>query len=107
MTDAVLLVLAFIAGGLIGAAFFILLWWNVRRLPRVDRPGLFVLAGLVLRLAIFLAGFYAIARAGSWTTVVAALAGFILVRFLMIRAVTGRWTGRPFAEPKDTHGHHP
>lgn len=84
MNDAATLVLAGGAGAMLGAAFFGGLWWTVRRGMRSNRPALWFLGSLLLRLGIILAGFYLVAS-GHWDRLLACLLGFVAARFLMTR----------------------
>ncbi len=84
------LVVAALAGGLVGAVYLGLLWVAVRHLPQ-DRGGVLVFIGLTLaRMALLLGTLAAAAALGVPATgLVAGLAGFIVVRL----AAT-RWLGR-------------
>ncbi len=77
--------LAALAGAVLGFVFFRGLQLTVERLASSTRPGTLMLASLVLRTAIALGGFYAIARLSELSGLVAALAGFVLVRTLLLR----------------------
>jgi F1F0 ATPase subunit 2 len=97
MNEAPALLLALLAGIVLGAIFFGGLWWTVRRGVSSRRPALWFLGSLLLRAAIALAGFYFVAR-GDWRRLVACLLGFILGRIgvtWLARAPKGksRWLG--------------
>jgi F1F0 ATPase subunit 2 len=74
--------LSALAGGALGALFFGGLWWTVRRAIASPRPGVFLLASLVLRMSVLIAGFYAVAE-GQWQRLVACLLGFLAARMLV------------------------
>ncbi|MFW6127514.1 MAG: ATP synthase subunit I, partial [Thermodesulfobacteriota bacterium] len=60
------------------------LWLTVQRLPGARRPGLLTLLSLIIRLGVTLAGFYLV-MAGRWERLLVCLAGFLLVRILLVR----------------------
>ena len=78
-----------LAGGALGALHFGGLWYTLRRLPRVRRPGLWMGGSFILRTVVVLAGFYAIVGAGL-PAVVAAMSGFIAVRLIFGRRLRPR-----------------
>ncbi|MCB2187577.1 MAG: ATP synthase subunit I [Deltaproteobacteria bacterium] len=73
-------------GAAAGAVFFLGLWWTVRRLPRSPRPGWLTLASLLVRGAAAAAGF-ALVMQGDWRRLAACLAGFLLARAAVVRAI--------------------
>jgi len=85
------LLLAFAGGAGLGFFYFGGLWWTVRRLASTQNVALLFLASFTLRTVLTLAGFYFIAfrplSDGSWLLMLTALAGFILIRLLLVR----RW----------------
>jgi F1F0 ATPase subunit 2 len=83
-SDLPSLVFALVAGGLISLFYFGGLWWTVRQVPHVKNGGMLLLASFIGRAAITLAGFY-LAADGRWERLLACLAGFILVRAVMVR----------------------
>jgi len=84
LPDWLSLVLAGMAGGLLGVVFFGGLWWTVRRGVDSKRAALWFLGSWLLRTAIVLAGFYLVSD-GHWEPLLAALFGFVLARFILIR----------------------
>lgn len=96
MINEILLgLLAWLAGLLLGAIFFGGLWWTVRKSLSSQRPALWLLPSLMLRMSITLAGFYFISD-GHWQPLLICLFGFIMARL----AVT--WLTRSFEE-NQTH----
>jgi F1F0 ATPase subunit 2 len=85
------LVLAWLAGTVLGALFFGGLWWTVRQSVASARPALWLFASLLLRMSVVLAGFYVVADA-HWQRLLACLLGFVMARL----AVT--WLTRPAPE---------
>lgn len=78
--------LAVIGGGAIGALYFGGLWWTVQRVARARHPGLLVAASYLMRTTIAAAALLAVAS-GEAGRVLAALAGFLLVRAVLVRSV--------------------
>ena len=62
MSEIPALALAFSTGTLLGVFFFGGLWWTVHKGVMSDRPALWFLGSLVLRISLTLAGFYVVAR---------------------------------------------
>jgi F1F0 ATPase subunit 2 len=71
--------LAILEGSALGLVFYAGLWWTVRRAATFRRPGLSVLASLLLRTGVTLAGFYLVGAA-DWARLLACLLGFVLAR---------------------------
>jgi len=84
MNEYVTLALAWAAGLLLGAFFFGGLWWTVRKGVSARRPALWFLISSLLRTGILLAGFYFISG-NRWERLVAALLGFVIARFIVMR----------------------
>ncbi|MDX1607019.1 MAG: ATP synthase subunit I [Candidatus Competibacterales bacterium] len=86
MTEPTIWLLAPAAGALLGLMFYGGLWWTVRRLADSRQPALLLAASLLLRGALAAAGLYLVA-AGDWRRLLAALAGLLLVRVALTRAL--------------------
>ncbi len=84
MNEMVRLVLAFVAGALLGATYFGGLWWTVQKMASSKQPALWVSGSLLLRTSIALAGFYAIGR-GDWERLLVCLLGFVIARVVVTR----------------------
>ena len=82
MREALLLVLAGLAGLVLGALFFGGLWWTVRKGVLSKKPALWFLGSMLLRTSMVLAGFYWVGR-GHWERLLACLVGFIVTRFVV------------------------
>lgn len=78
------IIVSLLFGALLGLFYFGGLWLTVRRLPSVARPGLWMIASMVLRTAVVVAGFYLL-TAGRWDTLLVALLGFLAVRTTLLR----------------------
>src|SRR3984957_1077693 len=84
MSEALVLVLALVAGVLLGAIFFGGLWWTVRKGISSKQPAMLFFTSLLLRTGIALAGFYLMARVG-WESLLACAVGFIMARLIVTR----------------------
>jgi F1F0 ATPase subunit 2 len=84
MNETLTLVLAWAAGGVLGAMYFAGLWWTVRKGVSSKQPALWFFGSLLLRMCIALVGFYFVGR-GHWERLVACLLGFIMARLVMTR----------------------
>ncbi|SEK56520.1 ATP synthase subunit I [Nitrosovibrio tenuis] len=74
-------------GVLLGAMFFIGLWWTVRRGLSSRRPGSWFICSMVLRMSLAVSGFhFLLTLPGSgWKTLAAGLLGFIIARLAATR----------------------
>ncbi|MGV8893451.1 MAG: ATP synthase subunit I [Burkholderiaceae bacterium] len=96
MSEALTLVLAWMAGSVLGTIFFGGLWWTVRKSVSSRQPALWVFGSLLLRMGVALTGFYFVSG-GQLKRLMACILGFFLARL----AVT--WLTRLSAEnPKVT-----
>jgi len=87
MNETAAAILSALAGAGAGAVFFAGLWLTVRRLPHARRPGLLAAASAVARIALAVGVLLAVARTGNWVPVVACLAGFLAVRWVLVSRV--------------------
>lgn len=84
MNETLILVLAGMAGFLLGAMFFGGLWWTVRKGVSSPRPALWFLGSVLVRMSIVLPGFYFVGR-GHWDRMLVCLLGFVIARFTVMR----------------------
>ena len=91
MYETLTLVLACVAGGMLGAAFFGGLWLTVRKGVSSKQPALWFFGSLLLRMSITLTGFYVVGR-GHWERLLLCLLGFVMARLIVT------WLTRPAAE---------
>jgi F1F0 ATPase subunit 2 len=91
MNDTLALVLAWVAGQVLGAIFFAGLWWTVRKGVSSQRPALWFFGSLLLRTSVTLAGFAFVSR-GHWERLLACLVGFVMARLIVT------WLSRAFEE---------
>ena len=88
MSDAFLAGAMFVLGGVLALLWLAALWVSVRGLVHKEKWGMPLLAGVLLRLALVGAGFYlVIALSRHWTQLLAALAGFVAMRFAVLLIV--------------------
>lgn len=85
-TTAVAVVLAAISGLLIGALYFSALWWAVRRIVAARYPALLVAGSFLIRGALAAAAIVFVSG-GRPLPLLAAVAGFLVGRTLLIRIV--------------------
>jgi F1F0 ATPase subunit 2 len=82
MNEMLLMVLAFIAGIVLGILFFYGLWLTVRKALNSKMPALWFLGSFLVRTGIALGGFYFVSM-GNWQRLLICLAGFITGRFIV------------------------
>jgi len=92
MSETLMRVLAWLAGGVIGAVFFGGLWWTVRTAFSSKWAPLWFSVSLLLRTGVALAGFYVVA-AGHWERMLLCLLGFVMAS-LVVTGLT-RTAGKP------------
>jgi len=86
MTETLTLVLAWVAGGALGAMFFGGLWRTVQKALSSTRPAFWFFGSLLLRMTLALAGFYFVAG-GHWQRLLVCLAGFVVARLIVTRLI--------------------
>lgn len=82
MNDALILMMACIAGMLLGGVFFGGLWWTVRKCLTTPHPAGWLLGSGLLRMTVILAGFYFVGG-GQWQRLLACLAGLMIARLMV------------------------
>ena len=90
MHAAVTLLAGAVAGFVLGALYFGVLWRTLSKLPDARAPWLLMAASLVGRLAVMLAALYVLGRWGGWLALVGALAGVVAARTLQLRRLGPR-----------------
>lgn len=93
MNDTLALAGALAAGLALGAIFFGVLWWTVRKCVSCAHPALWFFGSLLLRTSIALAGFYFVGSE-HWERLLLCLLGFVLARFLVTRLAVPPVEGR-------------
>ena len=84
MNEPLSLVLALVAGGILGAIFFGGLWWTVRKGASSVQPAFWFLGSLLVRTITVLAGFYFVFD-GHLPRLLLCLAGFVAARLVVTR----------------------
>lgn len=87
VVDVRLLALSFAAGLLLGGLYLLGLWWTVRRVTETGRRGLLVVS-FAVRAALLFAGLWYLVGFGP-QSLIAALAGFLLMRSVVTRLARG------------------
>ena len=101
MNETQLLLLAAVAGGLIGMIFFGGLWWTVHKGMTSRYAALWFTGSLILRVGVALAGFYFIGR-NDWQMMLACLFGFVVARVVVMR-LTGSRIQHPDSSSTEVH----
>jgi len=104
MHEMLPLVLAWLAGGVLGAMFFGGLWWTVRKGVSSRQPALWFFGSVLLRMSVALAGFYVVSG-GHWERLLVCLLGFVMAR-LVVTWLT-RAPGEHHTRPAQEASHAP
>ena len=99
MNENIYIALAFTTGLALGILFFGGLWFTVKKALAAKIPALWFVGSFVLRVSITVVGFYYIA-AGSLKRLLFASCGFIIARFIIIRA-TKKYVDKQLVLKKD------
>jgi F1F0 ATPase subunit 2 len=91
MIDTLTLALAWVAGAVLGVMFFGGLWWTVRKGVSSQRPAVWFLVSLLVRMSLALAGIYVVSE-GHWERLLLCLVGFVMSRPIVT------WLTRPARE---------
>jgi F1F0 ATPase subunit 2 len=84
MNEILNLILALIAGFLLGVVFFGGLWWTVQKGLSSKKPAFWFLSSLLIRTSIAISGFY-FASDGHWERLLLCLFGFFVMRQIVVR----------------------
>ena len=84
MNELLQMLLALLAGMLLGALFFGGLWWTVQKGLAAKQPALWFGISMLLRTGIVMAGFFFVAGA-DWKRMLLCLLGFVVARIIVIR----------------------
>ena len=84
MNEILHVLLAFIAGGALGAIFFAGLWLTVKKMVTSKVPAILMMVSFLLRTAITLIGFYYVSFKKP-ELVIVCLIGFIISRIIVKR----------------------
>lgn len=92
MSETVSMIVAFVAGMVLGIIFFGGLWLTVKKAVIAKIPALWVFSSFILRSSIILVGFYFIGDK-NWQSLILCLLGFIAARFMVIY-ITKIWEAK-------------
>jgi F1F0 ATPase subunit 2 len=84
MNEILNLILALIAGFLLGAIFFGGLWWTVQKGLSSRKPAFWFFGSLLIRTGTAIAGFYLVSD-GHWERLLICLFGFFVMRHIIVR----------------------
>ncbi len=93
MNTLISLAIGALAGVVIGMAYFLWLWWTLQGLVDRQRAGGWFVVNVAARLVLAVAGFGLVARWLGWQALVAAIAGFVVARIVLLRRLGGRTKG--------------
>lgn len=93
MADWMAMFGVFLGGMLLGCVFFGGLYWTTGHVLQSGRPGLLLVASMLVRYAVALAGFYWLIS-GDPVRAGVALAGFVVARWVLVRKVEKITGGR-------------
>ena len=79
-TSVIMVVLATMAGGILGGIFFGGLWWTTRRGLAAEQPAVWFFVSLLIRMAVAVGGFYVVGGS-HWERLLACLLGFVMAQF--------------------------
>ena len=101
MISELYLVMAYLAGMLLGGLFFGGLWWTIGKCLTTPHPAQWMLASGLFRMSATLAGFYFVSG-GQWQRLMACMMGFITARLIVTWLTRTAHTSREEFEQKGT-----
>lgn len=84
MNELINMLPAFIGGIVLGILFFGGLWLTIQKALHSKKPALLFVGSFMLRMAVFLTGFYYVSQ-NSWQKMLVCLAGFLIARTIITR----------------------
>lgn len=84
MNEVWIILLALLAGVLLGTIFFGGLWWTVEKGLSSKQPAALFAGSMLLRTAVALGGFYYFSH-GDWQRLTGCVIGFVLARLAVTR----------------------
>jgi F1F0 ATPase subunit 2 len=84
MNETSILIMALLAGVLLGMIFYGGLWWTVRRSVSPKSSNVWLIGSFPFRAIIAVGGFYLVSR-GNWRSLLACLLGFLIARIAVTR----------------------
>ena len=83
MNETIYMILAFIAGLILGTFFFGGLWFTVKKAVNAKIPALWIFSSFFFRIGITVVGFYFVSS-GDWKRLLICVAGFIVARTFVL-----------------------
>jgi F1F0 ATPase subunit 2 len=84
VNELLFMILAFMAGIVLGILFFYGLWLTIKKACTSKKPALWFLGSSLIRTGITLVGFYYISQ-GNWQRLLICLVGFVTARYMVNR----------------------
>jgi F1F0 ATPase subunit 2 len=84
MSETSILIMALLAGVMLGMIFYGGLWWTVRRGVSSKFSNVWLLGSFPFRAIIAVGGFYLVSR-GDWRSLLVCLLGFLIARICVTR----------------------
>jgi F1F0 ATPase subunit 2 len=84
MSETSILIMALLAGVLLGMIFYGGLWWTVRRSVSCKSSNVWLIGSFPCRAIIAISGFYLVSR-GDWRSLLVCLIGFLIARIGVTR----------------------
>jgi F1F0 ATPase subunit 2 len=88
MSETSILIMALLAGVLLGMIFYGGLWWTVRRSVSSKTMSVWLIGSFPFRAIIAVGGFYLVSR-GDWRSLLLCLLGFLIARICVTRLLRG------------------
>lgn len=79
------LIIAFLFGLLIGLFYFGGLWVTIRKITQMKAGLALTMVSFLIRLLVSMFLFYFVLKMGDWRHLIAALVGFILMKFVLVQ----------------------
>jgi F1F0 ATPase subunit 2 len=98
------LLVALLFGGGIGLFHFGGLWYTIRRLSLARNPEYQFFFSFFLRTAISIGLFYLVSG-GRWENILAAMAGFLIIRYVIVRKIGITPNSSQSRAEDNTHGY--
>ena len=81
--------IAFLVGVILGIFYFGGLYLSVKKIDKVKYPSLLMTVSFIIRMSLLILGFFYISK-GDYRNILLALAGVILIRFIMTFTVKSK-----------------
>jgi F1F0 ATPase subunit 2 len=102
VNETLTLVMAWVAGTVVGAIFFGGLWLTVHKGVSSERPALWFFVSLLLRMSIALGGFYLVGG-HHWERLLLCLLGFVMARLVVTGLIRRLGENQTCSAPEVSH----